>query len=338
MTQSNPSIIRVSKEELVKIPFIDDSSIGGRSIASLTFYDGEKWHLWIPTPDGLHRLLGEPVEGDYFGRTAEKESDCYLEFLNFMTQRACWEDALKPIGGILSDIHNLGAALAKIDLFYIESLTRKSEVTRFVTTEIEYILGVCRSLFDLLQKTIGCIWDRVKLVDNNIIKKKLPTSFRKMVMENEKRMTSDEIENKWAVPRLLAEYYYRQGEFFEILRTYRDRISHHGHEVKFLFVTDRGFGVQPDAEPFSLFKVWSPEHMQANKLMSLRPVLAHVITDTLKACEEFTIVIQRIINFPPEVAPGFKLFLRGHHIKNLLAMKKVLENCSWWEAEVNICR
>ncbi len=323
--------INIERSELAKIPFIDGANIGERVLTTLTFFDEDKWHFWIPTPDGLHFLLGQPVEGDYFAKSREAESDVYLEFLNFMAQRACWLDALKPISGIQCDIHNLGASLAKIELFYEESSKRKTEVTRFVSTEIEYIFGVCRSLFDLLQETIGSIWGRIRLVDTTIMKKNLPSSFRKMVMSDRDRMSSEQIEEKWSIPRALADYYYRQGEFFEILRSYRDRISHHGHDLKFLFVTEKGFAVSADAEPFSRFDVWNEEHMQTNRLASLRPVLAHIITETLRACEEFTWVIQSIVEFPPEIAPGYKLFLRGHHTAQLLTMNKVLEDCLWWE-------
>ncbi len=324
----------IEHSELAKIPFIDAENIGGRALTTLSFYYEHKWHLWIPTPDGLQFILGQPVEGDYFAKSPENENDVYLEFLNFMAQRACWLDALKPISGIQSDIHNLAASLAKIELFHKVSSTKGTEVARFVSTEIEYIFGVCRSLFDLLQETIGSIWERIKVVDTTITKKNLPSSFRRMVINHRERMTIEQIEERWCIPRHLAEYYYRQGEFFEILRSYRDRISHHGHDLKFLYVTEKGFAVSAYADPFSLFDVWNEEHMQTNSLASLRPVLAHIITETLRACEEFTRVIQRIVEFPPPIAPEFKLYLRGHHTRQLLTMSQVLEDCSWWESQM----
>ena len=42
-------------------------------------------------------------------------------------------------------------------------------------------------------------------------------------------------------------------------------------------------------------------------------------------------VIQSLVTFPPEVAPGFKLFLRGNHMKELLAMQDILGGCFWWD-------
>ena len=287
--------------------------------------------MWLVTAEGLLPLSAEPAEADYFSRTPEKETDVCVEFLDFMAQRACWIDALQPINGLRCDIHNLGASLAKIDLFYEISKDRKTEIARFVSTELEYIFSVCRSLFDLLQKTISRIWGRVTLADKSIAKKNLPDSFRGMVMREKTRMSSDEIVQRWNIPKPLAEYCFRQGGFFELLRNYRDQISHHGRDLKFLFVTERGFAVCADTEPFASFSVWNEDHMLPNRLASLRPVLAHIVTETIKACEEFTMVIQSLVTFPPEVAPGFKLFLRGNHMKELLAMQDILGGCLWWD-------
>ena len=329
--QRSPNTI--NRSELEKIPYIDAESIGGRTLTTLTFYDEKEWHMWLVTPDGLIPLKGEPVEADYFGRERQSDRDACVAFLDFMAQRACWIDALHAIGGLSCDIHNLGASLAKVDLFYEASKDRKTEVARFVSTEIEYIFGVCRSIFDLLQKTIARLWNRVTPTDKALQKKNLPESFRAMVMRDRTRMSVDEIIDRWSIPRQLAEYYFKQGPFFELLRSYRDKIAHHGQDLRFLFVTERGFAISADTEPFATLNVWNDEHMLPNRLASLRPVLAHIITETLRACEEFTDVMQRFVVFPPPIAPGFTLFLRGHHMRELLQMQSILENCLWWDQD-----
>ena len=325
--------ITIERSELAKIPYIDAENLGGRTLTSLTFYDKKEWHMWIATPDGLHPLKGQPVEADYFGTERESEADVYIAFLDFMAQRACWTDALHAIGGLSCDFHNLGASLAKINLFYELSRDRSTEVTRFVSTELEYLFAVCRSLFDLLQKTIARLWNRVSPVDKTLAKKNLPDSFRGMVMRDRALMSVDEIAERWSIPKQLADYYYRRGPFFELLRNYRDRIAHHGQDLRFLFVTERGFAIRADKEPFASFSVWNEEHMLPNRLASLRPVLAHIITETIRACEEFTEVMQRFVVFPPPIAPGFTLLLRGHHTRELLQMQPILHNCLWWDQD-----
>lgn len=325
--------VTISRAELAKIPFLDSDNIGGRTLTTLTFFEGGKWHMWLPSPTGLVPIIGRPVEADYFGRNPENDTDMCFDFLNFMTQRACWADSMRLIDGIRNDIHNLGASLGKLDLFHRSSGGNRSKVTRFASTEVEYLFGVCRSLFDLLQRVIATLWNRIPLVDKSIKKKQLPSSFRDLVLNDRQMRTPEEIVSRWRVPVELAYFYQRHGGFFRILRQYRDEIVHSGKDFACIFVTEKGFAVSADVEPFASFGVWNAGHMLPNGLASLRPVVAHVITETFRACDDFAQTIQKIIEFPPEIAPGFRLFVRGYHNQELLAMKDVLANCLWWEAE-----
>jgi hypothetical protein len=326
--------IRLATSELAKIPFIDSKNIGGRVLTTLTFFEEGEWQMWFPLTSGLiRRIKGEPSEADYFARMPEKDTDIYLDFLNFMTQRACWTDAMPFIDGIRNDIHNLGASLGKIDLFHHVSSDKSIEVARFVSTELEYIFGVCRSLFDLLQEVIATLWQRIDLLDKSIKKRELPKSFGRVVLRDERLMTVKAIQTQLRVPAELAAFYYRHGPFFQMLRQYRNNVVHSGKDFNSIFVTEKGFAVSANVDPFASFGVWKEEHMLPNRLASLRPIIAHVITETLTACEDFARMIQKIIQFPPEIAPGFKLFIRGYHNHQLLAMKDVLTNSSWWEAK-----
>jgi hypothetical protein len=196
---------------------------------------------------------------------------------------------------------------------------------------LEYIFIVCRSIFDLLQEIIAKLWDKIELVDKSINKRQLKKSFREMIMKDNSLMEVDVIQSHRRIPRELAEFYFRQAPFFQMLRSYRDNITHRGHEFKFIYVTEKGFAVDNDQQPFASFNIWNEEHMLHNGLSSLRPAIAYVIIKTLTACEDFSNTIQQIIQFPPDIAPGFKLFLRGYHNKELLNMNEILENCMWWD-------
>ena len=170
-------------------------------------------------------------------------------------------------------------------------------------------------------------------MDKSVKKRQLPRSFRRMVINDKKLMAQEAIQTQFHVPAELASFYHRHGPFFQVLRQYRDDVVHSGKDFKSIFVTEKGFAVRADVEPFASFGVWNEEHMLPNRLASLRPIVAYVITETLRACEDFADMIKKIIRFPPEIAPGFRLFLRGFHNRQLLAMKDVLANSSWWEAE-----
>ncbi len=47
-------------------------------------------------------------------------------------------------------------------------------------------------------------------------------------------------------------------------------------------------------------------------LVPLFPVLGVIIYKTLAACENFSSTMERIIQFPPPVAPGMGFFMRGY--------------------------
>ena len=162
-------LTEIEKSEFAKIPFIDSENIGGRVLTTLTFFEEGEWQIWLPSPKGLIKIKGCPAEANYFARIPEKDTDISLYFLNFMTQRACWTEAMPFVYGILNDIHNLGASLGKLDLFHRSFGDKNLDVTRFASTEIEYIFGVCRSLFDLLQETIATLWqNKIRLLDKSI--------------------------------------------------------------------------------------------------------------------------------------------------------------------------
>lgn len=323
---------KVPIDALKQVPYLDIANLQGRAIPTLSFYDSTKWHFWMPTSDGLSAIDARPAEGDYFSRAPERPSDIYMEFLNFMVQRAYWPSVARFIDAIRNDVHNLGASLQKFHLFHHAAKEKRFHTRRFASTEIEYIFGTCRSMFDLLQEVIAALWDTVRLNDQNIPKRHLPKSFRKMVLKDGKVMASDDICDAYGIPKQLADYYSRAASFFAVLRQYRDNIIHHGKTPEMIFLTERGFAVSKETEPFASFNVWQQGQIQPNGLASIRPVLAHVVIETVKSCEDFARTIQSIIRFPPDIAPGFRLFLRGYHNEELIQLESVKANSQWWEA------
>ena len=324
--------ITIPVEELKKIPYLNHDNMYGRMVPQVSFLDKGKWRFWF---FGHNQIMEAregaiPVEADYFSLEPESKTDLFLDFLNFMTQRAYWPETGDYLNGIRSDIHNLAASLAKLEHFYTTSMEVPG-IRRWATTEIEYIFFVCRSLFDLLQKTIATMWNRVEFKDKNTKKHQLPHSFSTMSLFDRKLLTAEEIVERHNIPLALAQFYYRQGPFFQMLKRYRDDLIHYGKDVKWLFATKRGFAIQDDAVPFRDFGIWNDEHKQPNGLASARPIIAHVIDQTLHACEDFSGTIQQIIMFPPEIVPGYNLYIRGFHTCYLLDIERIQSNCLWWD-------
>ncbi len=322
----------ISIEEIKKIPYLVHEKLLGRMIPTLSFFDKGEWRRWFLHNGELLEIKGGiPIEAVYFSVDQEQETDLYLNFLNFVVQRAFWpEAAAHYLNGIRSDIHNLATSLAKLDYFY-KTRGDIPGIQRWATTEIEYIFFVCRSIFDLLQKTIASIWDKVELTDKKIYKTKLPSSFSDMSLYDNKLQTDEEIVKRKHIPIDFAQFYIRQSQFFQMLKRYRDDLMHKGEDVAWVYATERGFAIQDHTIPFRDFGVWNEEHKLPNGLASARPIIAHVIHQTLQACEDFSTTIQKIILFPPEIVPGFRLFIRGQNMSYLLDLDRIQQNCLWWD-------
>jgi hypothetical protein len=329
MSSSSP----VPHMQLKEIPFLDIENLLGRTIPSLHFYDGENWHCWFPAgPNSLMKIPAEPSEASYFGCVAARDSDIYLEFLNFINQRAFFPKVAHLISAINDDIFNLGASLQKFHLYHQVSKDKSVNTTRFVTTEIEYLFATCRSLFDLLQEVIATLWDMISLHDKSISKRQLPKTFGKMILNGKTILCADEIRDKFRVPQKLAQFYVRANPFFTVLREYRDNIIHRGKKVKMIFITEKGFAIDSTLQPFASFPVWKEEDLLPNNLASLRPALAHVVLETIRCCEDFADTIQQTIQFPSDIVPGFKLFLRGYHNEEFLRLNEIRDKVLWWDA------
>lgn len=320
----------VAISELSKIPFIDVANLHGRTVPTLSFFANAEWHLWIPTEQGLTRMKGFPAEGCYFGECTAKPADAYLEFLNFIAQRCSWPPVIRPFISLEQDFFNLCATVKKFDILFEHSRDLKTTASRLVATELEYLFSLCRSVFDLLQEVISAQWQTVRLRDETIKKKQLPRAFSDVVLHSGMLRSEADLVKRFQIPQPLAAFYTRSGPFFETLRTFRDRFVHGGTTPEHVFVTERGFAVQRNTEPFCSFNVWNQEHMLPNELCSLRPVIGHIIVETLRACEDYATTIQSIIEYPPPIAPNMQYFVRGYFNESLSECTAALEKCLWW--------
>jgi hypothetical protein len=321
----------VPTSELEQIPFIDAANLQGRTLSTLTFFVRDEWHMWIQAGERLVRLKGEPAEGYYFGDAPAHESDAMLQVLDFIAQRCARGGVVKPFKSLMEDFFNLSATVRKFDLLAEHSSIFGPSASRLVITELEYLFSLCRSVFDLLQEIIAAQWDTVRLFDESISKRHLPSSFARMCLDGFRPRSVEEIQLKFRVPEPLAAFYARRAPFFQMLRTFRDQFMHGGVTLDLIFVTEKGFAVPRRMAPFSGFNVWTTEHMLPNELCSLRPAIGHVILETLLACEDYAATCQAVIQHPPPVAPGLQLFARGYFNQALSDCLAAVEHCAWWQ-------
>lgn len=185
-------------------------------------------------------------------------------------------------------------------------------------TEIEYIVLVCRGLFDLLQEVLLKLWDRVELHDPVMKKKALKSSFARTIMSGDRVLTSAEIAARFGFPLEIACCYERATEIFLALRQFRDNIVHHGSEVQHVFEGDGCFLIASRFSPFPNMNIWYDDERQQNDLVPLLPAIETIIYRTFAVCDDFCGTLIQRIGFPPPTVPDMQLFLRGYFIGQLI--------------------
>ena len=302
----------VEAAQMAKIPFIDHAGAAGRSVYSPIFYYGT-WRAWIEGGGQLIETRMWPAEAMYFGAFAEQETDIYLSFLNLMAQRLNYLPIRRQLFGLQDDIFNLSASLAKIQLMHRTRKDQTHGVSRMVTTEVEYLCGVCRSIFDLWQEVIVALWDSIQPDNVGVKKKQLKNTYREMLMSDNKLRTAEEMIQKFpGLPRPLVDCYLRSGSFFEDLREFRDRIVHRGGNMDPIFDGEEDFFISETRVRFREMNIWEDKDRSPNGLVSLTPTLGFVIYRTLETCDHFSQTIEQIFQLPSPLVPNFYILLRGY--------------------------
>jgi hypothetical protein len=309
---------KVNIAELSKIPFLNHTQMGGRFLCSTVFFDGE-WRAWIDAGEQLIATRMWPAESVYFGKSAEKETDFRFHFLDLMGQRLNYLPITRQMFGLQDDVFNLSASLAKIRLLHRTRNDHKSGASRMVATEVEYLYGVCRSVFDLLQEVIAILWGSIKLRDDTVKKQQLKSkSYGDIILHDGKLRTVEELSKRFpGFPPPLIDCYVRSGVFFSELRDFRNKIAHQGAGVQVVFDGEDDFEISENRLPFSEMNIWQDADRRPNGLVPLMPALGFMIYRTLECCDYFSQTIENIFTLPPLMVPNFYLFLRGYFNEEL---------------------
>jgi hypothetical protein len=281
------------------------------------FHDNGSWKSWIAAGDQLFQMQAWPAESVYFSKDEAAPSDIAFHFLDFMSQQASFPQVIPALFGIRDDYFNLSASLAKIQHLHATRAAVRDGCSRMVISEVEYVFLVCRSIFDLLQEIALKLWDNIQLMDTSVEKKPLKESFNAMTQYKGKPATRESLESRFGLPGPLADYYVRWQGFFELLRAFRDNIVHRGSRVQTIFTGDSDFLISKSLRPFHDMDVWQEDERLPNDLVPLMPALGVVVYKTFQACDDFSVTLSRIVRFPPPIAPGMRLFMRGYFNESL---------------------
>jgi len=336
----------IETTELNQIPYLASDVLGDRTLFLMPFWDGTNWHHWFPIEGGklIKAAIADTVQSHYVAKEAAFETDLWVPFIDFLWQRASWREIFPLILALCEDFHNLATCTAKIRHFFwtLNAISSPSLATSFVETELEYIIILARTIFDILQETMAITWnDRIELLDSKAEaqrkKHKMPATFSKMVFLNKTRLkTADEIVAMYALPQSLVEVYLRHATFFSSLRMARDRVIHSGSAISTIFVTEKGFCIDPRNPIFAEFDIWNESHKYNENLSSILPLIANIIFHTMMACNDLLSAFSHQIQFPPEIAPEYKIFIRNPNNDALLDLFKVYKGeKAWWDKTIN---
>lgn len=330
----------IALEELKKLPYLDVSALDGRTVNLMPLWDGTHWHMWFDTEMGL--IAGKIVdttEVDYVSKSAARSTDLFIPFVHIAWQQCSWREVCPLIIAINQDFHNMGTSVAKLKHFQLfkRSIGDRG-AHKFALTELEYLVTLCRTTFDLLQEMIAWIWkNKVQLLDRSAeafrLAHPLPKTFSKMVLREKERVKSaTEIEAQFGLPLLLAEQYAHAAPFFSDLRRIRDSVVHGGSAFGLIFDTERGFCIDPKTRPFNTFQDWRPDHYYNENIASVLPWIADTILKTINACSSLMIAFGSVVQLPPQIAPGYAVFVRGYHNEAFAELLSIHSGGSaWWD-------
>lgn len=150
-----------------------------------------------------------------------------------------------------------------------------------------------------------------------------------MLYKSGELSTTKEIAERFNIPETLAQFYTQQSEFFVWLRDYRDKIVHGGQNVEHILILDEGFAVAIDQPAFEGLHIWDITEIKNNRLGSLRALLAYATLNTISAVEQCSKILQQIVQFPPDIAPEYEVFIRGGNLSVLHDLYTYAEGNEW---------
>jgi hypothetical protein len=321
--------MQVCSDGLRAVPFLAVDGMGDRVVNLMPMWDGTAWHQWLPVRGGLMKVQIQGLAvGEYLARVAEASTDLSVLFLEFAWQRASWPELCDLWRHLTDDVHNFATCVAKIEHFVAERDRIGLGASAFVETELEYLLVLARSVFDLLQELIARVWkQRARLLDPAAEAERkrhaLPAEFSRIVLRGKSDVRSaEEIAARFPVSSGLAGAYSAAGAFFSRLRDVRDSIVHGGKATPMVFLTDDGPSIHRTAPILEALGISATPEEQNSNLLSLWPLVAHVVFGVLTSCDRIVDALARDLLFPPPLAPGYSVFIRDYHNESLARLRR----------------
>ncbi len=317
--------------ELLKLPYLRNVPRDGRIVPLITWYEptAADWHLYMPVKPGeLGRMAGgEPISGSYISSgAADTTGDFEFALGTLVVQHLSFIEVLSELSKLENDVHRCAAILEKYHLLWTTRMGGTRSASLLIQSELEYLMFLLRSLYDLLQGMIRALSAKLVYLDGTtrLVLKALPASFREVAMSKDGPRSVDEIEDRWNMPRPLAAWYSEEAAFFRLLRTLRDGIAHRGGNPPTVFETEWGFAVAPMSAPWTGVSALLPGERRKNDLASLRGLFVEFIARGIGTTARFAGALRGLVSLPDPILHDVKLFVRspfGHRLVSLEEMR-----------------
>jgi hypothetical protein len=182
------------------------------------------------------------------------------------------------------------------------------------------LVTLCRSVFDLLQEALAALWANVTLADPSIKKRRLPGSFREVIMFKGVIADAESTATRFGIPIEIAKCYERCAGFFSALRTSRDNVVHGGSRMPAIFAQEDGWYIQKQLINRPNVPIWRESERLANGLVPLMPAIGAIIACTLRCCDDFSSAFSGTIGLLPRLVPDMHYFVTSVHCPSLHAL------------------
>lgn len=312
---------------IAKIPYITAAPRDGRTLILLPFFDHSKneWVQYIlDKGEFLPIQVMDLVQGLYLSRSAADSARDYYYFLaTFVFQHLSFKSVAARYLELEKTVHYFACCLE--NYHRISSSSYLKDDSLLVEAELSYLLILMRRFYDLIQKTMAAASALVKDVKDpsRSLIKKLPGSFAAMVQADNNVRTSQEIADKWKLPKQIADLYFAEANHFLLIRSIRVGLEHHGKSLGIIFNHPDGYAVSISSHPWSSLPIWNETNTRPNGLGSVRAIMAYLISDALDLGSRFVKAYWSCIGTPRAIAGNSKCYLRNpysHHLNSLSLM------------------
>lgn len=345
--------------DIQDLPFVMNVPFD-RTIPLGHFYNQKtkKFQLFLPHKNKLIEMATGgfgPIKGIYWSKNyAKPGKDLHMGLIQILSNYFSFEDPEGRNEGltdfttsIIQDIHNFGAVIHKQFIIwdYIQSLNKEPSRTNaydIYVTEMEYLMGLVRSFFDLLYKIFIRLSNMSEPNFTDINLKKINTlgKFSDKVGRDIKRTDKSQIEvlKSYSLNNDFIIFFQTIFPLFRLTRKIRDAIYHGGDTPNIIFITENGPGIGMRnfdpyfGDPFLSFqeifkdKLNFSNSLIKNDIVSLFYFVNVIIGTSLDYAELFGRVIFRFYKELPEKISDHYIFIKGPEIKHIVKIPNYLRD------------